>query len=133
VLLATLDRPHYDIALPDLSDGVVTRLTDCFDPPIPNPGETPARGIVKNGGKLTMDWDLWVDFQRMQDSGTLLARSHNARPGLTLVAGMYLVVGCEDAEPAVARVLAVTADGSVQLQVLEGPVDLHRNLLATSA
>jgi hypothetical protein len=80
-----------------------------------------------------MDWDLWVDFQRMQDSGSLLARSRNARPGLTLVAAMYLVVGCEDAEPAVARVLAVTADGSVELQVLEGPVDLHRNLLATSA
>jgi hypothetical protein len=39
VLLATFDRPHYDIALPDLSDGVVTRLTDCFDPPIPNPGK----------------------------------------------------------------------------------------------
>jgi hypothetical protein len=46
---------------------------------------------------------------------------------------MHLVVGCEDAEPAVARVLAVTADGSVELQVLDGPVDRYRDLLATSA
>jgi hypothetical protein len=80
-----------------------------------------------------MNVDLWVDFQRMQDNGRLLARSRNARPGLTLVAGMHLVVGCEDAEPAVAQVLAVTADGSVELQVLDGPVDRYRDLLATSA
>jgi len=80
-----------------------------------------------------MHWDLWVDFQRMQDNRRLLARARNARPGITLVAGMYLVVGSEDAEPAVARVLTVTADGSVELEVLDGPVDQHRDLLATSA
>ena len=80
-----------------------------------------------------MDLDLWVDFQRMQDDGRLLARSRNARRSLTLVAGMHLVVGCEDAQPAVARVLAVTADGSVELQVLPGPIEQHRSLLPTSA
>ena len=80
-----------------------------------------------------MDYDLWVDFQRMQDDGRLLARARNARRGIVLTAGMYLVVGCEDARPAVARVLAVTAEGSVELQVLPGPVDLHRDLLPTSA
>jgi hypothetical protein len=80
-----------------------------------------------------MDYDLWVDFQRMQDDGRLLARARNARPGLTITAGMYLVVGCEDARPAVARVLTVTAEGSLELQVLPGPVDQHRGLLPTSA
>jgi hypothetical protein len=80
-----------------------------------------------------MDYDLWVDFQRMQDDGRLLARARNARPGLTIIAGMYLVVGCEDSRPAVARVLTVTADGSLELQVLPGPVDLHRDLLPSSA
>lgn len=40
VLLATFDRPHYDIALPELSDAVVARLDDCFDAPIPNPGKS---------------------------------------------------------------------------------------------
>jgi hypothetical protein len=79
-----------------------------------------------------MDYDLWVDFQRMKDDGHLLARARNARPGLTIIAGRYLVVGCEDARPAVARVLTVTADGSLELQVLPGPVDLHRDLLPSS-
>ena len=80
-----------------------------------------------------MDYDLWVDYQRMQDDGRLLARTRNARPGLTITAGMYLVVGCEDARPAVARVLTVTADGSLEVQILPGPVDLHRDLLSSSA
>jgi hypothetical protein len=39
VLLATFDRPHHDIALPDLSDGIIMRLEACFDAPIPNPGK----------------------------------------------------------------------------------------------
>jgi len=29
-----------------------------------------------------MDYDLWVDFQRMQNDGRLLARARNARPDL---------------------------------------------------
>ena len=63
-----------------------------------------------------MDYDLWVDFQRMQDDGRLLARARNARSGLTITAGMYLVV----ARPAVARVLTVTAEGSLDRSCL-GP------------
>lgn len=43
VLLATFDRPHYDIALPDLSDAILMRLDGCFDAPIPNPGKTASR------------------------------------------------------------------------------------------
>jgi hypothetical protein len=45
VLLATFDRPHYDVALPELSDAVIARLDGCFDPPIPNPGR-PGPGVV---------------------------------------------------------------------------------------
>ena len=67
----------------------------------------------------------------MGDDRRLLARAGNARPGFTITAGMYLVVGCEDARPAVARVLTVTAEGSLELQVLPGPVDMHRDLLPT--
>jgi len=40
VLLATFDRPHYDVALPELSDVVIARLDSCFDAPIPNPGRS---------------------------------------------------------------------------------------------
>ena len=39
VLLATFDHPHYDIALPDLSDDAINRLDNCFDAPTPNPAK----------------------------------------------------------------------------------------------
>lgn len=76
-----------------------------------------------------MAYDIWVDFQRMLDDGHLLARTRNARPGFTVTPGAYVLVGCEDAEPAVAHVLAVSADGSVELRVLPGPADDHHALL----
>lgn len=37
-LLATGDRPHFDIVLPDLSVATLDRLAAVFDPPQPNPG-----------------------------------------------------------------------------------------------
>jgi hypothetical protein len=37
-LLATGDRPHFDIVLPDLSTETLGRLQAAFDPPEPNPG-----------------------------------------------------------------------------------------------
>ena len=37
-LLPTLDRPHYDIVLPDLDDATLQRLEGCFDLAVPNPG-----------------------------------------------------------------------------------------------
>jgi hypothetical protein len=76
-----------------------------------------------------MTYDIWVDFQRMLDDGRLLARTRNARPGFTVTPGAYVLVGCEDAEAAVAHVLTVSADGSVELQVLPGPADEHLALL----
>lgn len=42
VLLPTMGRPHYDIALTDVSDDTLDRLEGSFDPPIDNPGR-PAR------------------------------------------------------------------------------------------
>lgn len=40
-LLPTLDRPHYDVVLPDLTDATMDRLDSSFDPPEPNPGSHP--------------------------------------------------------------------------------------------
>lgn len=37
-LIPTLDRPHYDIVLPDLQPSTLERLDGCFEPPVPNPG-----------------------------------------------------------------------------------------------
>ena len=61
----------------------------------------------------------------MQDDGRLLARTRNARAGLTVTAGMHLLVGCEDAEPAVAQVVSVAANGSIELRVLPGAATDH--------
>jgi len=36
-LLATFGLPHFDVALPDLSDEVIKRLDACFDDPVRNP------------------------------------------------------------------------------------------------
>ncbi|MHB1446097.1 MAG: hypothetical protein ACYCTI_08575 [Acidimicrobiales bacterium] len=36
-LLPTLDRPHYDVVLPDLTGRTLDRLESSFDPPQPNP------------------------------------------------------------------------------------------------
>jgi hypothetical protein len=38
-MLATFDRPHFDVVLPGLDDATITGLEGCFDPPIANPGK----------------------------------------------------------------------------------------------
>ncbi len=37
-LIPTLQRPHYDVVLPDLEPPTLLRLDDCFDAPLTNPG-----------------------------------------------------------------------------------------------
>jgi hypothetical protein len=37
-IIPTLDRPHFDIVLPDLEHRTLARLDGCFGPPQPNPG-----------------------------------------------------------------------------------------------
>lgn len=39
-LVPTLDHPHYDVVLPDLTDGTLDRLEVGFDRPIANPSRT---------------------------------------------------------------------------------------------
>ena len=74
-------------------------------------------------------YDLWVDFMRMQDDGRLRTQLRHARMGFIPIAGSYVIVGSEDADPAVARILSVAAEGAIGVQVLPGPVDEHRHLL----
>jgi hypothetical protein len=80
----------------------------------------------------TTEIDLEVDFLDMASSERLWARVEPARPGFVPVAGRHVTVGCDDAEPAVAKVLSVNADGDVELEVLPGTVESHRDLLAFS-
>ncbi len=76
------------------------------------------------------DYDLAVDFMDMTSDRRVWTRLQDARPGFVPIAGRHVIVGCEDAEPAVARILSVNAEGHIELEVLRGSVDSHRDLLA---
>lgn len=82
------------------------------------------------GASVVDAYDLAVDFMDMTDDRRLLTRLVDARPGFVPTVGGYALVGDEDADPAVARVVAIDGDGIVELEVLPGPVDVHRELLA---
>lgn len=75
-------------------------------------------------------WDLWVDFHRIDADGLTHASVKDASAGAIIEPGSYLVVGDEDAEPAVAQIVEVKANGVVLLRVLPGPADQHMELLS---
>lgn len=75
------------------------------------------------------NYDLAVDFMDMTDDRRLWTRLEDARPGFVPIAGRHVVVGCDDADPAVARIISTHADGHIELEVLPGSVDSHRDLL----
>jgi hypothetical protein len=74
--------------------------------------------------------DLAVDFMDMTDDRRLLTTLVDARPGFEPMVGTHVVVGDDGADPRVARVLSVDADGVIELEVLPGSVESHRDLLA---
>lgn len=76
------------------------------------------------------DYDLAVDFMDMTNDRRLWTRLQDARPEFVPIAGRHVIVGDEDADPAVARILSVNAQGHIELEVLRGSVDSHRDLLA---
>lgn len=76
--------------------------------------------------------DLWVDFMGLTADRRLWTRVADARRGFEPAVGRYAVVGNEDADPAVARILSVNAEGHVELEVLPGSADSHRHLLDPS-
>lgn len=79
-----------------------------------------------------MEYDLGVDFMDMTVDRRLWTRLVDARAGFVPIAGRYVVVGCDDADPAVARIMSVDAEGRIELEVLRGPVETHRGLLASA-
>ena len=76
------------------------------------------------------DYDLAVDFMDMTNDRRLWTRLQDARPGFVPIAGRHVIVGSEDADPAVAQILSVNSEGHIELEVLRGTVDSHRDLLA---
>ncbi len=75
-------------------------------------------------------YDIAVDFMDMTNEHRLWARAADARPGLDLTVGGHVVVGDEDADARVARIVSVDADGNLELEVLAGTVEAHLDLVA---
>ncbi len=78
-----------------------------------------------------MAWDLSVDFQRVDADGLTHAHVDDLSSDAEAHLGEYLVAGDEDADPAVAQVVSVSAEGVILLRVLPGHADLHRELLGS--
>ena len=71
--------------------------------------------------------DLAVDFMDLTDDRRLVTRTSDARAGFHPVVGSYAIVGDQDAEPRIARIVEVD-EGAVVLEVLpevDLPVDLN--------
>jgi hypothetical protein len=65
----------------------------------------------------------------MTDDRRFWTRIEDSKPGFVPVAGHYVVVGCEDADTAVARILSVDIEGNIELEVLPGTAESHRDLV----
>ena len=74
---------------------------------------------------MTMKWDLWVDYHRTDGEGLTHSRLEDLERPLDLHPGMHIIVGNEEADPAVAQVVAIEEDGVVLVRVLPGPVEDH--------
>lgn len=75
-------------------------------------------------------YDIAVDFMDMTNDRRVWVRAEDARAGFVLAVGRYAVVGDDDADPKVARIVEISDDGDLLLEVLPGPVEVHRDVLA---
>ena len=75
-------------------------------------------------------WDMWVDFARVYD-GLTYGDLADAESEVVIEVGRYIVVGDDDADPAVAHVVDVKPDGTVLLRVLPGHASAHLGLVGT--
>ena len=76
------------------------------------------------------DYEVAVDFMDMTNDRHLWARAADARPGIELSVGRHVVVGDEDADSKVARIVAIDADGNIELEVLPGSFESNSDLVA---
>jgi hypothetical protein len=78
---------------------------------------------------VSVPHDLAVDFMDMSDAHRLWTRRSDARPGFHAVVGGYAIVGDDDADPRVARIIDIDPDGNIGLEVLDGTVEAHLDLV----
>jgi hypothetical protein len=57
------------------------------------------------------NWRLWIDYHRTDAEGLTHGNIRNVAPGTKLVVGDYILVGNEEADPAVAEVVHVGPNG----------------------
>lgn len=84
---------------------------------------------MEPGADATARYDLAVDFMDMTDGRRLWTRCADARPGFVPVVGGYAIVGDDDADPRVARIIDLDPDGNIELEVLDGTVEAHLDLV----
>ncbi len=75
-------------------------------------------------------YEIAVDFMDMTDERRLWVRPADVRDGVEVAVGRYFVVGDEDADPSVARVISTDTNGNIELELLPGTVEAHSDLLA---
>ena len=78
---------------------------------------------------MATQWDLWVDYHRTDGDGLTHTRVKDLERSLDLRPGMFVIVGNEEADAAVAEVVAVEPDGLVLVRVLPGPASDHLELV----
>ncbi len=76
------------------------------------------------------EFEVDVDFMDMTNDRRLWVRSVDVRLGVPTAVHRHVVVGDDDADPKVARIVAVDAEGNLELEVLSGSVESHADLLA---
>ena len=84
--------------------------------------------MIQTAGSMAT-WDLRIDFHRVDADGLTHAHVDDLAQGREVRTGEYLVVGDDDADPAVAQVVSVDARGVILVRVLPGHADLHREIL----
>lgn len=79
---------------------------------------------------VTDHYDIAVDFMDMTNDGRMWVRAVDARPGVEVAVGRHVIVGDDDADPRVAQIVAIDAEGNVEVMVLAGSAESHQDLLA---
>jgi hypothetical protein len=111
--------------LSDVAEITLARVERRFDQPIPPPA---VLGPACDSRITMADYDISIDLMDMRDDGAW-ARLGDARPGFVPIAGPHVVGGCRNADPAVDKILWVDHERHIELQVLPGDVESHRDLL----
>ena len=76
-----------------------------------------------------MEWQLWIDYQRCDGDGLTHASAKDAEPNTILSPGTFIIVGNEDADPAVAEVVSLDDRGIILVRVAPGSLEENRHLL----